>query len=262
MFYIAILGLFLSVGTTYAQKVAVVNSEIIRKYYPDAKQAEQRIQSFVDEWYRELEVREQEIKALEFEIKKNRLIWTVSEKEEKEKELKNRTKSRDEFAQTKFTPDGEYDNLAKNMLGPIEGKIRAAINEVAADYRFDVIIDQSITPLPYVNYKYDMTINVLRKLGVDTKELEAELKEKIEKDPRNKETKTKTPRTRGRNTRRPDSDKPEEGESLELNNENEEVSMPEEGSDLTPEQKIQMEKDLKKQAEEIEKAKKEREKKK
>jgi len=44
-----------------------------------------------------------------------------------------------------------------------------------------------------------MTINVLRKLGVDTKTLEAELKEKISKDPRNEQKKTKTPR-KGRRT--------------------------------------------------------------
>ncbi len=202
MLLVLTIGICFSVGVSYGQKVAFMNSTIIRKYYPDAKQAEQRIQSFVDEWNRDLDVREQKINALEFEIKKNRLIWTASEKESKENTLKAQKKSRDEFAKEKFTPGGEYDKLTREMLGPIESKIRAAVNEVAADYKFDIIIDQAITPLPYVNYKYDMTINILRKLGVDTKVLEDELKEKISKDPRNQKKKTKNPRKRGRNTRR------------------------------------------------------------
>jgi outer membrane protein len=253
MLLVFTIGIFFSVGNAYAQKVAFLNSEIIRKYYPDAKQAEQRIQSFVDEWNRELDVREQKINALEFEIKKNRLIWTASEKEAKEAKLKRITASRDKFAKEKFTPGGEYDKLVKNMLGPIENKIRAAINEVAADYRFDIIVDQSITPLPYVNYKYDMTINTLRKLGVDTKTLEEELKTKIEKDPRNQQKKKKTPRTRGRNTRRPSRAK-EAPSTTNPEEMNKESITPEDIKPMSPEdqKKIEQatEKQLQKEAEE------------
>lgn len=189
-----------------SQKVAFISSDMIREYYPDAKQAEQRVQSLVDEWKRELDARKQEIEALEFEIKKNRLIWTKQEKMEKEKKLKDIKLSREQYAQSKFAPEGEYDQLAKNLLGIIEAKIQAAIHDVGIDHGFDIIFDQSIHPLPYVNYKYDMTINVLRKLGVDTKELEKELKEKIKKDPRNKKKKSRSPR-RGRRTKKTDQKK-------------------------------------------------------
>lgn len=261
MLLIVTVSLFLSAADAYTQKVATINSEIIRKYYPDAKQAEQRIQSFVDEWNRDLEVREQAINALEFEIKKNRLIWTGSEKKEKEEELKGMINARDAFAKEKFTAGGEYDELAANMLGPIEAKIKAAVNEVAADYRFDIIIDQSITPLPYVNYKYDMTINVLRKLGVDTKELETELKEKIEKDPRNQQKKTRSPRGRDRSRqtrRRADTEQEKKIEEVrEQENPGQNEEMP--NLDLTPEQQKKMEEDMKRQAQEIEEAKKKRE---
>jgi Skp family chaperone for outer membrane proteins len=260
LFLASMLGIFLTTGVMMSQKVAALNSEVIRQYYPDAKQAEQRIQSFVDEWNRDLEVREQEINALEFEIKKNRLIWTATEKKEKEDKLKNMINSRDAFAREKFTAGGEYDKLVKNMLGPIEAKIKAAVNEVAADYKFDIIIDQSITPLPYINYKYDMTINVLRKLGVDTKSLEEELKEKIEKDPRNQQKKTKAPRGRGRTreTRRPDS--PAASEQQEEVKQSSPTQEWPEGSDLTPEQKAKMEADLRAQDEKLRKIREEREK--
>ncbi len=72
------------------------------------------------------------------------------------------------------------------------------MQQVAADKGFDIILDQSIQPLPYVNYKYDLTINVLKVLGVDVSDLEKELQDKIEKDPRNAETESKVPRRRSR----------------------------------------------------------------
>ena len=255
---VLILVLCFASETAYSQKVAFLNSEIIREYYPDAKQAEQRIQSMVEEWNRDLGAREEAINALEFEIKKNRLIWTASEKEGKESQLKKAKELREDFAQSKFTPDGDYDELVRQMLGPIEEKIRAAINEVAADYRFDIIVDQSITPLPYVNYKFDMTINVLRKLGVDTKELEAELKTKIESDPRNKQKKSKAPRGRKRQTRRPET-------TEESANPNELVAPPSGGEvpemeipdDLSPEERKRMEEEMKRHAEELKKSKEE-----
>jgi len=190
-----------------AQKIAFFSSAMIRQYYPDAQQAEQRVQSLVDEWKRELDVRQQEIDALEFEIKKNRLIWTNKEKLDKEQDLQEMKKTREAFAQDKFAPSGQYDKVSKDLMGVVEMKIYAAVQEVAADNNFDMILDQTQVPMPYVNYKYDMTNNILRKLGVDTKALEKELQDKIAKDPRNQQKKAQNPR-RGQNSRTSGSTKP------------------------------------------------------
>lgn len=184
----------------YSQKIAFFSSSMVREYFPDAQQAVQRVQSLVEEWKRELDVRQQEIDALEFEIKKNRLIWTNKEKLEKEQEFQDMKKNREAFAQDKFAPNGQYDKIAKDLMGGIEIKIFAAVQQVAADNNFDMILDQSQVPMPYVNYKYDMTNQILRKLGVDTKALEKELQDKISKDPRNQQKKAQSPR-RGKNSR-------------------------------------------------------------
>src|SRR3990172_5981165 len=71
----------------HSQKVAFIASDVIRENFTESKQADQRIKTMVDEWKRELETIEKNIDILETEIKKNRLIWTDEEKQEKEKEL-------------------------------------------------------------------------------------------------------------------------------------------------------------------------------
>ncbi len=185
----------------YSQKVGFMSSQMVRKHFPEAKMAEQRIQSMVEEWKRELENMQNQIDALKFEIKKNRLVWSDAEKAEKEQELKELEKRREEYAKSKFQPGGEYDQTVNQIMTPIEEKIYAAVQKVAADQGYDLILDQSKNPIPYTNYKYDLTVHVLRKLGVDAKELEKELQEKITKDPRNKEKESYSPRRRSRSRR-------------------------------------------------------------
>ncbi len=142
----------------FAQRVGFIASDIIREKFPEAKQAEQRIRSVVEEWKRELEDMDKRIENLKFEINKNRLIWTEEEKRNKEKELEDLTTQKLTYSRKKFEPGGEYDILVKTIMQPVEEKIYAAVQKVAAENGFDIIWDKSTNPLAYVNYKYDLTL--------------------------------------------------------------------------------------------------------
>ncbi len=193
------ISLLLSLSVMKAQKVAFISSDEIRTHFPSAKQADQRIQSLVDEWKREIKALETEIENLEFDIQKNRLVWSDDEKEQKMTELSDLKTRKIVYARTKFEPGGEYDQIVEQMMLPIEEKIYAAVREVSVEQGFDIVWDKSLQPLAYVNFKYDMTVKVLRKLGVDVDKLEEELEQKIKKDPRNVEKDTKqAPRKRSR----------------------------------------------------------------
>ncbi|MGB9770480.1 MAG: OmpH family outer membrane protein [Candidatus Kapaibacteriota bacterium] len=184
----------------FGQRVGFIASDIIREKFPEAKQAEQRIRSIVEEWKRELEDIDQRIENLKFEINKNRLIWTDEEKRVKEKELEDLTTQKLTYSRKKFEPGGEYDMIVKTIMQPVEEKIYAAVQKVAAENGFDIIWDKSTNPLAYVNYKYDLTLKVLRELGVDVSQMEKDLQEKIAKDPRN-QVKVETPSTQRKKQR-------------------------------------------------------------
>lgn len=191
---IILLVLFFSminISQLSAQKVAFIVSDVIRDYFPEAKQAEQRIKSIVEDWKREIEGMDKRIEDLKQQISKNRLVWSDEEKLNKEKELSDANITRLEFSRTKFEPGGEYDKLVKAMMKPVEEKIFATIQQVAADEGFDIVLDKSTHNIPYSNSKFDLTVKTLRKLGVDVDKLEAELQEKIKKDPRNQKTESK-----------------------------------------------------------------------
>lgn len=199
-------------NVSFSQKVGFMSSEAIRKNFSEAKAAEQRVQSIVEEWKRELASMKQQIESLEFEIRKNRLIWTDTERATKDKELQELIASREKYAKSKFEPSGEYDLVVKEIMKPIEAKIFAAVQEVSASENYDLIWDQSTQPLAYVNFKYDITVKVLRRLGVDVSQLEKELDDKIKNDPRNEQQKEQTdkPRRRSRSQRVTEDEKKQE----------------------------------------------------
>jgi outer membrane protein len=211
---IAAILYFIVPAGAIAQRVGFISSETIRDKYPEAQAAEQRVQSMVEEWKRELSAMQSQIDALEFEIKKNRLIWSDKEREKKQRELEQKKTDKMAYARAKFEPGGEYDATVKMIMRPIEAKIYATVQKVAADEGFDIVLDQSVQPMPYVNFKYDLTVKVLRELGVDVEKLQEELKKKIEEDPRNKRRKSRRPRSKSRARRinpeeqqKPDSDR-------------------------------------------------------
>lgn len=204
-------------GSLLAQKVGFISSDVIRNNFPEAKQAEQRVQSIVEEWKRELDFQQKEIDALEFEVQKNRLVWSDQEKTEKEKELEDKKTNRKAFAKTKFESGGEYDNVVKSIMTPVEQKIYGSVQQVASDEGYDFIFDQNAQPIPYLNFKYDLTVKVLRKLGVDVDELEKQLQTKIDTDPRNQKKESFQPRKKSR-TRKPGSEQQDDGREVEREN--------------------------------------------
>lgn len=173
-----------------------MSSKIIRMKFPEAIRANQRIQSSYEQWERELENYQIKIDNLELEIKQNKLIWTEQEVKDKNAQISMIKREKNSFAKNTFETGGKYTELVKSVWAPIEDKIFAATAEVAAEQGFDFIFDKDLQPIPYANYKYDMTLKIMEKLGLDVSDLQKELNKKIEADPRNQQKISKTPDSR------------------------------------------------------------------
>jgi outer membrane protein len=185
----------------FSQRVGFFSSQIIREKYPDARLASQRCQTMVDEWKRELKSMEDREESLIFDAKKNRLIWSDVEKATKEKDISDLQIKRQKYADEKYSPNGEYDRIVFEIMKPVEEKIFAAVQEVASKEKYDFILDQSTQPLAYVNFKYDITLKVLKVLGVDVTVEEKEQEQKITQDPRNDDSKKNESQSQRRKSR-------------------------------------------------------------
>ena len=184
-FFAAICLLFV-VASASAQRIGYINSATIREKYPEARNAEQRLESIVNDWKREMDEMQRAIETLTEEITKNRLIWTDKERQEKDRLLVQKKEERQAFANKKFGPGGEYDATIPLVTKGVEEKIYAAVQEVCFEESFDIVWDKSTQPLAFINPKYDLTIKVMKKLGIDVEKLEDAQQKAIDSDPRNK----------------------------------------------------------------------------
>ncbi len=185
LFFAAICLLFV-VASASAQRIGYINSATIREKYPEARNAEQRLESIVNDWKREMDEMQRAIETLTEEITKNRLIWTDKERQEKDRLLVQKKEERQAFANRKFGPGGEYDATIPLVTKGVEEKIYAAVQEVCFEESFDIVWDKSTQPLAFINPKYDLTVKVMKKLGIDVEKLEDAQQKAIDSDPRNK----------------------------------------------------------------------------
>ncbi len=197
-----IAALFVLIGTVaFAQtKVGYVATDVIRDRLPAAQQAEKQLETITAEWKKELDDKRTAIDRLRNDIEKNRLIWSDSERVEKQQLLERLIREREQFAKDKFNAGGEFDIRVRELYQPIEEKIAAAIQEVALTEGFDMIWDKSKHPLVYVNPKYDITVKVMERLEIDVADLREKWEKQVESTPQNED---EDDRPRRRRRRRP-----------------------------------------------------------
>lgn len=195
---------FTSIGLS-AQKIGYVSTETIKKQYEPYIQAEARLNEQVEEWKAELDRMQKDVEDLELEMRKNRLIWTDAERQQKELEVSDKRRKREEFASEKFAPGGEHDQQAEALFKAIWEKIYLAIQKISAEDGYDIVWDKSVQPLVYVNAKYDITVKVMKQLGIDAESLARKQQEIIDSDPRNKKLdERRQTRSRRRSTSLPE----------------------------------------------------------
>jgi outer membrane protein len=186
-----------SVSILFAQKVGFVATQTIRDRFYEYKTAQTRIEEISSGWKREMDEMHTSITTIEQDIQKKRLIWTDAELREKDSLLMKKRRDREEFIRRKFNAGGEFDTVATNYLRPVEAKITAAVQDVAASEGYDIVLDKASSPLMVSNPRYDLTVKVMEKLSIFADDLKAKQKEAIEKDAQNKkDAKGNTPSRR------------------------------------------------------------------
>lgn len=176
----------------YSQKVGYVATQAVRDRFAEYKLAQQRIEEIATGWKRELDELNAAITTLEQELQKKRLVLSDAERRERDSLLVVKRRERDEFVRKKFNAGGEFDTVATNYLRPIEAKINAAVQDVAAVDGYDIVLDKATSPILVANPRYDITVKVMEKLNIFAEDLKQKQQEAIERDERLKQEQKKT----------------------------------------------------------------------
>ena len=165
LFPCALLLLMFS-GFSYSQmKIGYVDSDAIMDKLPDAQDAKQRLDVFVQEWQGELNKIENTWKTKYDDYEKRKLIMTDQARAELEAELVKLEKQISDYREKKFGTNGEMFQKQDELMKPVQNKVFSAIKEVAQEEDYDYVFDRSgDILLLFAKDKYDITVKVLNKL--------------------------------------------------------------------------------------------------
>jgi outer membrane protein len=163
--YTLIISLIFATSLFAQLKIGYVDSQSIMDKLPDAKDAQQRIDTQIADWEKELKEMQKEWKDKYDDYERRKLIMGNQKKAEVEKELVTLEEKIDDFRQSKFGVNGELYKKQEEFMKPIQNQVFTAIEEVAVEKELDFVFDRSGDLIfLYAKEEYDITADVLNKL--------------------------------------------------------------------------------------------------
>ena len=167
--YLLIIALsFLAFAPLSAQKfsVAYVDMQYILKNLPQYETANEQLNMISKRWQRDIEQAENEAQVLATNYQTEQIFLSDEMKERREAEILAKEQEVLELKRKYFGQGGEWYKKREALLKPIQDEIYTAIQDIAAEKRYDIVKDRSADPsLIYMSSKLDISDQVLEKLG-------------------------------------------------------------------------------------------------
>ena len=149
------------------QKIGFIDSEYILSKLPEFTGLDQRLRSKSDGWSTEIEAMSAEITRLEQDFIAREILYTPEVRKQKQDEITAKIRTRDQFIQSKFGPEGDYFKQQEQLLEPIQRKVMEAVERVAQRDGFDFVFDRSGDYMFLFTWdSWNLSDEVLLELGI------------------------------------------------------------------------------------------------
>lgn len=162
-----VLAVLLMAGLAgYSQKIGVVDTQYILDNMSEYKIAQEQIDELAVEWQKEIEKKFKEIDEMYKKFQAEAPILPEDEKKRREESIITKEKEVKELQKKRFGKEGDLFKKRQELIQPIQEKVYNAIKEIADAENYAIILDKSSgTAVAYVRSKFDISDDVLKKLG-------------------------------------------------------------------------------------------------
>ena len=166
---VLLLFLILLSGSLKAQKFGYIDSEFILNKHPDYKIVQQELQKLSDNWKKEAQSLDKEIKEMYVQLKAEEVLLTEEMYQNRMQEIKKKEKASQEFNSRIFGIDGQYFQKQAELLQPLQSKIYDAIERVSRKNILAMLFDKASVPsgIIYTDPRHDYSEFVLEELGIE-----------------------------------------------------------------------------------------------
>jgi outer membrane protein len=157
---------FLVVSSSQAQKFAYVDTDYILNKIPEFKQAEDKLDDFSDDWQKEIEGKYTDVEQMYRAYQQEQVLLTDEMKTKREEAIITKENDAKNLQQKYFGPEGDLYSKRQELIRPIQDKIYDAIQQLAANNKYQVIFDSSSDLIMiYKNNNLDKSDKILELMG-------------------------------------------------------------------------------------------------
>ncbi len=168
------LSLLLSAGISMAQKYAFVDTDYILDNIPEYADAQTTLDELSVQWQKEIETKFAEIDKMYKAFQNEAVLLPEDMKKKREEDIIKKEKDAKDLQKKRFGKDGDLFKKRQELVKPIQDKIYTSIEGIANDDNYAVVFDKANNAtLIYTNPKYDISEQVLDKMGYTYKQKES-----------------------------------------------------------------------------------------
>lgn len=156
---------FATSQTAYSNmNIAVVDVETIVKEMPEAIEADRKLKEIGTKWQDTLIAMRRDLEERLQQYQKQKSMMPQDQQQREEESLQMLNMQMMQYQEEKFGNQGELNFLREQFLEPIRTKVRTAIEAVAKEEKFNLVLDKGNSAVLFIENKFDITFRVLDKI--------------------------------------------------------------------------------------------------
>ena len=149
------------------QKLGYIDSDRVLDRMPEYRTAQGELDRLAATWQGEVDGLAREADALEAEFAAREILYTDEERGRQLEALAAKRQAHDALRRRYFGPEGELFREQQARLRPVQERLLAAVEAVAADGEYDYVFDRAGDYVfLYARPRYDLTDLVMDELGL------------------------------------------------------------------------------------------------
>lgn len=161
--------LFLAIAfSANAQRFAYVDTKYILERLTDYKAAQQKLDDQAATWQKEIDQKNDALKKMYSKYQAEEFLLTADLKKQREDEIVKAEDELKDLQKNRFGFNGDLFKKRQELVQPIQDKVFDAVQKIAQNRTYDFIFDKASggATMLYTNPKYDISEEVLKKLGM------------------------------------------------------------------------------------------------
>lgn len=149
-------------------RVGYINTETILSRIPEYKVAQDKLEVLSKQYQDRIDAEVKKIDALYQSYQSSKATLNEYQRSQKENEIITKERSVKEQQKTYFGQDGVMQQRSEELLGPLKNKVQQAIDKIAKDGNYMLILDlAAMQGVAYSNEADNLSNLVLKTMGIN-----------------------------------------------------------------------------------------------